>query len=84
AYVGPHLRPLPRCDYRCDRSATEELFNGAHALVARTCSRHARQALARFKKGPYCWGFEPPDGWSIENVDQREWATDARRYGGRL
>jgi hypothetical protein len=19
---------------------------------------------------PYCWGFTPPEGWSMENVDQ--------------
>ena len=48
-----HLRPIfqYRCErFGCDRRATQELFNGANALVATYCNEHAGPELRNYQK----------------------------------
>lgn len=47
--MAAHLRSLPRCRV-CDKPATKLLVNGMNAPTGEYCDRHARPALADFKR----------------------------------
>jgi hypothetical protein len=48
--MAAHLRPYGKKCARCDRVATQELRNMVNAIIDWYCDRHARVALADFKK----------------------------------
>ena len=49
--MAAHLRPLARCQhYSCDRPATQELYNAVNAPSGVYCDRHAKGALADFRR----------------------------------
>jgi hypothetical protein len=43
-----HLRPLPRC--HCGKPATEAVYTGLNDLYGVYCLRHAKQALADYRR----------------------------------